>query len=211
MNNKIILAIFFIALLSIIPTFALENKTFDSMFTINYTWTGNISNSTLRIMGEALDTTETLSNESWFRTFWIHPTREIGNSSDITSVFTILATCLSQMNYTDQFIKCRDSNKNVTAELLDCREQAKFESNFTGCMGNLSEIANQLEDKDVERTAVEKSWQDKYDSLSSQKFWIMIVALIAGAYTLYDIIIVKKGHIAFKREEKTYLPRESRV
>lgn len=208
MNNKIIFVIFFIVLFSTIPVFALENKTFDSMITINYTWTGNISTSTLRIIGESLDTTETLSNESWFRTFWIHPTREIGNSSDITSAFKILDVCLNQMNYTDAFVKCRDSNKDLNSKLFECQEGQNYETNFTACMGNLSLKDIVISDKEDEKSVLNTSWQKKYDGLYNQKFWFMLFTIAGGLYFLYDFIIVKKGRVNLKREERTNFPKE---
>lgn len=197
--RKILFGIVFIILILVFV-----NSVFASTITNrNYTWIDYTYNATTTMIkfnpqwGD--EQIQNLTNQNWSGRIHNYIEYSCENSSDIELAFTIVLNKLTT---------CMLSGQNITAELLDCKEKASYESNFTACMGNLSLKDVVISDKEDEKSVLNTSWQKKYDGLNNQKFWFMIFTIAGGLYFLYDFIIVKKGRINLKREERTNFPKE---
>lgn len=202
--------LFFLILLIPAGVMAIDQTIVHTNINVTYNYM-NENISTLKILGEGLEWSQTFNKENWSGILEIEMIRELGNKTDITDIFDKLDVCLHQMNYTDQFEKCKQNNFNLTGRLYDCLEDGKFETNFTACIGNLSEKDRKISEKESEKNRLDSEWKERYDKLQKQKTWIMLGLLIAGGYVLYDIFIVKKGQISLKREERSSLPKEAAV
>ncbi len=190
--NKIFLLIFGIFLIS--NVLAITNTIVETEFTLEYNPAGNCIENCVNITenhttcssscsGILIITGENLLKEivinstsfteiiehSLIRTF-------AENKTDITDLVERIDRC---MDYEGKMNACLDAQRNVTIEILECREGASYEPNYTACNLQKVSLQSDVTSKDTEITNKDNELKDLKDS---RQLWGVGGIIIASLF-----------------------------
>jgi hypothetical protein len=188
----------FILIIFLMPfVFGLEQTIVKTQVNVTYDY----NDSSVRIIGENLNIKKDLGNFSWSEVFEIDMIRELGNESDITGLFDKLDVCMVQFNYTKKWEDCIEVNRNVSMDLILCKEDVGYESNYTLCKENLNK------EKKTKIDEINKLQTD-YDDVKKQNGLLLLGLVVAGGFALF-FGNKCKGLKFTPREEKSELPKDT--
>jgi len=134
----------------------------------------------LKVEGENLLKEIQITGSSWTKTFDNNVIRELGNSSDITQLFRKVDDCMSLLNSTDKLNICMDSNRNVSVELLMCKQDVGYKTNFTECDLLRDELETKLSTSETKASDLETT-----DKQNQSNKWLWIGgAFILGIFAM---------------------------
>jgi len=104
---------------------------------------------------------ESLGTSEWTKDFTGYIEVELGNQSDITNLFDRLEECL---NNEEELRVCLDSNRNVSIDLLTCKEDVGYKENYTSCSSSLTTIRN-------DKNNLQKRVEDLENEAKNELMW----------------------------------------
>jgi len=160
----------------------------------NYTCTGTIK--ILGIEDNHLTIIENLEDISGTEIYTGFFQAEIGNQTDITHLFDKVETCMSMLNQTDKLNKCMASNSNISVQLMMCKRDIGFESNYTSCNTERTTLKSQITTKDSTISSQSKD----IDDLKRGKTMNYIIGFIIGIISIKYLYPKVKGTMPPKDE-----------
>jgi len=165
----------------------------------NQTYVNNVTNcyGMIEVMGienNHLTVIENFSQAGWKKTFSGVKNAEVGNGTDISGIMARLDTydiCWNNLE------TCKDSNRNISAQLLMINEDIGFEANLSECVSS----KNILQTKYDEKSGVVSEKSKEVEDLEGSLMMRGIIGFILGAIFYYFGLPKLQGKNSPKSED----------